>query len=171
VEFEAGAAYSCLGNYFSSMSTPDPISDLESHFGYWLRLVSNQVSHAFAARMESRGVTVAEWVILRALFGEESLNPSQLAERLELSRGAVSKLVDRLIQKRLVQCRVEKMDRRYQTLSLTAAGRKLVPSLAALADSNDEQYFGHLSAQERETLLDTLIALARGNRMRGTPLE
>ena len=35
-------------------------SDLTSHLGYWLRHVSNHVSHAFARKLESRDVTVAE---------------------------------------------------------------------------------------------------------------
>ncbi|HYD07668.1 MAG TPA: MarR family transcriptional regulator, partial [Reyranella sp.] len=34
------------------------VSDLSDHLGFWLRLVSNHVSQAFAAKVASRGVTV-----------------------------------------------------------------------------------------------------------------
>jgi hypothetical protein len=44
---------------------PRAVASLESHLGYWLRAVSNQVSGAFAARVETLGVSVAEWVVLR----------------------------------------------------------------------------------------------------------
>jgi hypothetical protein len=39
-------------------------SELTAHLGYWLRFVSNHVSLAFARKLESRGVTVADWVVL-----------------------------------------------------------------------------------------------------------
>ena len=38
------------------------VSALDAHLGYWLRAVSNHVSHAFKTKVERHGVTVAEWV-------------------------------------------------------------------------------------------------------------
>jgi hypothetical protein len=37
---------------------------LENHLGYWLRLVSKQISAAFARALQERGLSVAEWVAL-----------------------------------------------------------------------------------------------------------
>ena len=93
--------YSCLGNFWNT-DMASPISQLDDLLGYWMRFVSNHVSHAFRLKIESRGVTVAEWVVMRALFDQEPANPSQLAERIGLTRGAVSKLVDRLVTKELI---------------------------------------------------------------------
>src|ERR1700722_6885555 len=109
------------------------VSSLESHTGFWRRFVSNRVSHAFKLKVEAHGVTVAEWVVLRALFDADNVNPSEIAERLGMTGGAISKLVDRVVAKRLVKCTAGKGDRRFQCLVLTHAGRKLVPILAALA--------------------------------------
>ena len=53
----------------------EPVSDLETHLGYWLRMVSNQVSLAFAKRLEAKDVTVAEWVVMRELYDVETLAP------------------------------------------------------------------------------------------------
>ena len=50
---------------------PD-ISNLTDHTGYWLRVVSNAVSVAFARKLAERGVTVAEWVFVRMLFEAEA---------------------------------------------------------------------------------------------------
>ncbi len=147
------------------------ISNLGSHTGYWLRLVSNHVSHAFRLKVEARGVTVAEWVVMRALFDVKDVNPSQLAESLGLTRGAVSKLVDRLAAKGYVACRSEKRDRRYQVVKLTASGRKLVPGLAALADQNDREFFGHLGARERSALVAILEGIAHRRELKGVPVE
>jgi DNA-binding MarR family transcriptional regulator len=146
-------------------------SDLESHLGYWLRFVSNHVSHAFGLKVEAHGVTVAEWVILRALFDWDGVNPSQLADKIGMTRGAISKLVDRLVGKGLVLCRASKTDRRYQTLTLCASGRKLVPVLATLADRNDEEFFGHLSDAERAQLFATLRNIVQTRGLKQVPVD
>jgi DNA-binding MarR family transcriptional regulator len=131
---------------------PSSVSTMESHLGYWLRLVSNSVSHGFAQKVAGQGVTVAEWVLLRELFEHQSAAPSMLAERLGLSRGAVSKLVDRLAAKQLATKKRGAGDARYQDVAITDAGRALVPRLAALADANDAEFFGHLAAEEAMAL-------------------
>ncbi|MEG2964613.1 MAG: MarR family transcriptional regulator, partial [Janthinobacterium sp.] len=43
------------------------VSELEAHLGYWLRFVSNHVSHSFQKKAEANGVTVSEWVVLREM--------------------------------------------------------------------------------------------------------
>lgn len=144
---------------------------LEDHVGYWLRLVSNSVSHAFQLKLERRGVTVAEWVVMRSLFDRQATRPSELADELGMSRGAVSKLADRLLAKRLVKSRRDADDGRVQTLHLTPAGRKLVPSLIALADRNDEEFFGSLSKAQRTELMNLLQDVARRNEIRNVPVD
>jgi len=136
-----------------------PISQLDAHLGYWLRYVSNHVSHAFALRLERSGVTVAEWVLLRELYDVDALPPSRIADRLGMTRGAVTKLADRLIVKALVAREADAQDRRAQTLALTKKGEKLVPDLALLADKNDAEFFGHLKHEERAGLEQLLRAL------------
>jgi len=130
---------------------PQSPSELTEHLGYWLRLVSNHVSHTFAALLASKDVTVAEWVMMRALYGKEPMPPSELSANMGMTRGAITKLADRLIAKSLVVRKASRDDGRAQTLALTARGMNLVPELAALADHNDAEFFGDLSAAERKT--------------------
>jgi DNA-binding MarR family transcriptional regulator len=146
-------------------------SSLEAHAGFWLRFVSNHVSHAFKLKVETRGVTVAEWVVLRALFDAENVNPSEIAQKLGMTRGAISKLIDRVVAKRLVKCSVEKGDRRFQSLVLTPAGRKLVPALAAFADQNDAEFFGHLSDEQRSGLIALLKDIVHQHELRDVPIN
>jgi DNA-binding MarR family transcriptional regulator len=147
---------------------PSPAS-LQSHTGFWLRFVSNHVSHSFARKLTNTAVTVAEWVILRELFDAGETSPSRLAASSGLTRGAVSKLIDRLLKKGLVSRAEADNDRRFQDVNLTAAGRALVPKLAAVADRNDEEFFSHLSAKERESLVTTLKKLVTANKLKRIP--
>lgn len=152
------------------MSTTPP-SRLDDHLGYWLRMVSNAVSHSFARKVEREGVTVAEWVFLRVLYDAGTVAPSQLASQMGMSRGAISKLADRLLDKSLVERRANPRDGRAHTLALNAAGRALVPRLAALADRNDAEFFGALAADERRLLAGLLRKIARHRQLTGVPVD
>lgn len=76
---------------------PRDVPELTAHLGHWLRSVSNHVSYAFARKLATRDVTVAERVLLRVLHGRELTPPSQVA--VGMTRGAITKLADRLIAK------------------------------------------------------------------------
>jgi DNA-binding MarR family transcriptional regulator len=147
------------------------ISELRSHLGFWLRFVSNHVSNAFARRILDRGVTVAEWVVLREMYGRNEVAPSTLADEIGMTRGAVSKLIDRLVGKRLVTRQDRSDDRRFQDVGLTAAGRRLVPALASIADQNDMEFFLPLSARERELLAALLKKLVQAHNLHKIPTE
>lgn len=147
------------------------VSPLEKHLGYWMRAVSNRVSHAFAHRLAQHDIAVAEWVVLRELLRLGAPAPSTLAESVGLTRGAISKIVDRLAARGLVERVPRADDRRYQSLTLTRAGRALVPRLARLADENDEAFFGHLTMSQRRTLMALLQDLAGRHRIETPPLD
>jgi len=162
--------YSFLGNYNKDMKKET--SHLTSHVGFWLRRVSNQVSYSFARKVEASGVTVAEWVILRELFEiDEEVAPSIVADNTKLTRGAVSKLIERLVSKKLVDRKSSKDDGRYQTVSLTKAGKALVPKLAKLADQNDNEFFDGLTKAEKNQLLNTLKKIVESKGISEIPTE
>lgn len=148
-----------------------PSSDLTSHTGFWMRFVSNHVLQAFAQKILRSGVTVAEWVLLRELHGLDGTTPSRRADLTGLTCGAVSKLIDRLVTRKLIARQDCDGDRRYQNLTLTIAGHRLVPALAAILDRNDEDFFSGLSRGERETLLAILIKLVQAHGLHKLAVE
>jgi len=137
------------------------VSPLHAHLGYQLRLVSNAVSHAFARKLGERDVSVVEWVILREMYAfEDGTSPSVIAAKTGLTRGAISKLIDKLLDKGLVTRSESANDRRYQDIELTKSARKLLPQLASIADGNDEEFFAVLDGEERNYLMDIMVKLA-----------
>jgi DNA-binding MarR family transcriptional regulator len=154
-----------------SSATQIPVSHLKSHIGFWMRIVSNNVSHAFARKLEQSGVSVAEWVVMREMYGESQTSPGVVAARIGMTRGAITKLIDRLLARGYVTRQESSGDRRYQEIALTAAGRRLVPALAALADQNDEEFFHPLSRKERKTLLSIMQKLVEAHGLKKLPTE
>lgn len=151
--------------------TPAPVSDLEAHLGYWLRLISNHVSHGFRRKLAALDVSVSEWVVLRELYRRGATSPGTLVQAIGLTKGAISKLVDRLADKRLIDRTTLAEDRRHQAIELTPRGRALVPRLAALADQNDHEFFAHMPASQREQIVRAMQEVARIHHLHDIPVD
>ena len=146
-------------------------SKLTDHTGYWMRMVSNAVSQEFTRKVTGQDVTVAEWSFMRALYDYEPMPPSILAEKMGMTKGAISKLAERLLVKGLVTRTESKEDKRAHSLSLTSEGRDKIPVLAALADENDAEFFNTLTTEEHETLSRILKLLAERRGLNATPMD
>lgn len=147
------------------------ISGLESHLGYLLRRVSNSVSGGFAQSLQAKQTSVAEWVLLRHLWDRTQATPSEMADVLTMTRGAISKIIDKLESKGWVRSKINPEDSRRQLLALSGAGRRVVPELAEIADRNDETFFSCLNAEERSALRYLLGKLAVHHQMHDVPIE
>ena len=147
------------------------VSDLDAHTGYLMRMVSNAVSQEFARKVAGEGVTVAEWAVLRSMYGEQAIAPSALACKMGLTRGAISKLANRLLEKALIERTGNQDDRRGQSLSLSASGLGKVPILARIADENDAAFFAILSGEEHEGLRALLQAIIERHRLSVMPVD
>lgn len=137
-------------------------SNLEEHLGYWLRCLSNFVSHSFAERLEMHDVTVAQWVVLRTLYDSTGVTLNQAAKQVGVDKSSLSRMVERLVHKGLVN-RLEGDDRRSVGLGLTAVGKKIVLQLASLADENDHAFFQTLPLRKRQEFLTTIKHLLTAN--------
>jgi len=116
-------------------------------------------------------VTVAEWTMMRVLYSTQPVAPSQLADEMGMTRGAISKLADRLVSKSLVTREASSTDARAQSLRLTPQGAHLVPELAALAEENEAECFAHLSSEDRATLRRILKEVVVRLEITATPIE
>jgi len=152
-------------------ATQPKISCLEAHLGYWLRRVSNSVSAGFAQSLQARHTSVAEWVLLRHLWDGSQATPGEMAEALTMTRSAISKIIDKLESKGWIRSKINPDDHRGQLLSLTSAGRRVVPELAEIADRNDQRFFSCLESEERTALHHLLGKLAAHLHLHDVPIE
>jgi DNA-binding MarR family transcriptional regulator len=145
--------------------------DLESHLGYSLRRVSNHVSGAFARALQAKHTSVAEWVVLCSVRARRGITPGELAGTLDLTRGAVSKVIDKLEGKNWIRRSTRAEDSRVHPLSVTRAGNRILPQLAKIADENDREFFAVLDARESAELRRLLDKLAEFHKIRAVPME
>jgi DNA-binding MarR family transcriptional regulator len=90
----------------------------------WFRFLRlhQRVSLAMSSRLKQIGLSVPQFDLLSTLSEREGITQSELAERLYVTKGNVSGLVDRLLEAGLVERRPIANDRRSYALHLTEKG-------------------------------------------------
>ncbi len=109
------------------------------------RYVRAQMWHARPAEL-----TLPQFRALAMVAADASYGPSQLAEALLLSRPAVSRLLDELARKGLLERETDPEDRRRLVLTPTAAGRACVEQYFTAARALVTARLAVLSAAARE---------------------
>src|SRR4051794_41856105 len=100
----------------------------------WFRFIRlhRRVSAAIGGELKALGLSIPQFDLLSSLSEREGVSQQELAERLYVTKGNVSGLIDRLEASGLVERRELPADRRSYALHLTAQGRHLVDQGMAL---------------------------------------
>lgn len=133
----------------------------ETHLEAWRAVV---LSHAAVTERVQRALTAADlpplswlevlWAIERSPTGRPRM--SELAEWLTLSRGGITKLVDRLVQAGYIGRVSCTEDRRSLQAELTPAGAAMLAEMRAVYEVEVERHLSGLTPEEARTLATTL---------------
>jgi len=115
-----------------------------------------------AAKCLEYGVTLPQFGILEALHHLGPLSQGELAEKLLVTGGNITYVMDRLEEQGLV-CRTRAPeDRRVVRARLTDEGHRLVASVFPGHAEYVRDQVGHLAPEEREELRRLLKKLGKG---------
>lgn len=110
------------------------------------------------ATLRSLGLSIPQFDVLSALTEREGVTQQGLAERLYVTKGNVSGLIDRLVDAALVERRAMPDDRRSHALYLTPAGRKTAEQALAAQRAFVHLTLGRLPADDLAELNRILAA-------------
>lgn len=140
--------------------------------GGLIRTVSNHMHRSFTSELKASGVTVAEWAVLRLMHvSGDTIASSEIADYTGMTRGAISKMIDRNTKKGLVLRSESIADRRYQDIKLTKKGKDLVTEFAKMTKTINHKFFSCLSATERKNLERLLQKIAKENQITGIAIQ
>lgn len=77
-----------------------------------------------ARRFESLPISFTEWLVLMHVGMQEHMSATQLSAHLGYDMGALTRVVDGLVRRRLVRRERSRSDRRAVEIAVTAAGRR-----------------------------------------------
>jgi len=106
-------------------------------------------------RSPSAELTIPQYRVLSRL-AKEAQNNKQLAESLGVTVANMSRLVQGMVQRKLVVGTPNKTDRREVLLSLSPKGRKLFESMRKETRENLESRFQILTLNEQQSLQEAL---------------
>jgi DNA-binding MarR family transcriptional regulator len=120
------------------------------------------VRRRLARVIAPRGITLQQYNVLRILrgAGEEGLPTLEIAERMIEQAPGVTRLLDRLVGKQLVQRGRTRSDQRCVVCRITSRGLALLDELDAPMDAADGASLGALG-RERVTRLIRLLDAVR----------
>ena len=136
-------------------------SDPELPSRVWFRLIrlEARMQAAVGERLRQIGVSIPQCDVLTTLTEREGVSQQQLAERLYVTKGNISGLLDRLEEAGLVERRAAPGDRRQYSIHLTEAGRAMAEKALAVQHKWIASTLGRMADADLEALETRLVAL------------
>jgi DNA-binding MarR family transcriptional regulator len=126
----------------------------------WFRFIRlhRRALNTIASELRALGLSVPQFDLLSTLTEREGSSQQELAERLYVTKGNVSGLLDRMVEAGLVERRAIPGDRRSNALFLTEKGRDLAERGIAAQKSYVQGTLGALPPQDLADLERIVLA-------------
>lgn len=135
--------------------------DVSRSVGYQVYNLTQLMRREVEARMAALDLTDAQWRPLWVLASSPVDTANEMARLLEMDAGAMTRLLDRLEAKGLIERLRSEADRRVVHLQLTAAGRAAaakVPHVLAAVNNQFLQGFSEAEWTQLRALIERLAA-------------
>jgi DNA-binding MarR family transcriptional regulator len=152
----------------ASASQRDVMAPSTPHHGAWRSLARTHaaVSGRMQDALADAGLPPLAWFEMLAALAdadEQRMKMGELAEALVITRGGLTKLVDRLVKAGLIERTFCESDRRVSYATLLPAGAELLAEMVPVVSAELEVVFAaNISVRQAEELSGTL------DRVRGT---
>ena len=107
------------------------------------------------------GISVSQCYTLETLREEGALSMQTLAERLRLAVSTVTRIVDQLVDKRLVERQSDARDRRICQVHLTTEGQRLLHIIRNELLAREQAILQRIPATSREHVIWAIAELSR----------
>jgi DNA-binding MarR family transcriptional regulator len=151
-----------VGRIQAELKQTKPLGSLEEEAYLNVQRTANALAQRIAELLRSHDLTPAQYNVLRILrgAGHDGLNASDIGGRMISRDPDVTRLVDRLEKRGLVERWRCSEDRRVVWTRLAPAGRELIDPLDAPLNALHRDMLSHM-APERLQLLVELLEEAR----------
>jgi DNA-binding MarR family transcriptional regulator len=126
-----------------------------------LRILGN-LRHSGMELLSEVELSYPQILVLYALLDKGSLTVGELAHHLKVSQGVVSRTVDRMVEKGLLERVRDSSDRRVVNVTLSEEGRTFATRMISYHAERLERQFSQASAADREVFLRLLRQIDAG---------
>jgi DNA-binding MarR family transcriptional regulator len=132
---------------------------MRNSVGYLMRICTNRLLLQMEALFHDQELTFSQWTTLVALHDGRITSAGDLAHNICHDAGSLTRLIDEMVRRGLVDRDRSESDRRVVTLALTARGRTLVEAQAPKVMDFWNRLLCGFSHAEIDTLIELLTRL------------
>ncbi len=130
--------------------------------GFLLHEVARLLRRRFEQKARQMGLTRSQWQAIAYLSRNEGIHQAGLAELLDIEPITVGRILDKLIERDLVERRQHPSDRRTWQLYLRKEAYPLLDVMQTIADDTRAEAMNGLSAKESAAMM-SMLALMKSN--------
>jgi DNA-binding MarR family transcriptional regulator len=151
-----------MGKLLTELKQTRPFKSLEDEVFLNLQRTADKLLRRFSETLKQYELTPSQYNVLRILrgAGDEGLICREIGERMVSFDPDVTKLLDRLEARSLVQRERQEKDRRVVQTRITAEGLRLLKQMDTPLEEQISQMLRHLGEKRLKTL-NTLLEAAR----------
>jgi DNA-binding MarR family transcriptional regulator len=127
--------------------------------GYLVKRAHSLMLDIMEPVIEQRGFSFIQYVVLSALRDGIAVNPKAICLQFRHDSGALTRIIDQLAERGLLERVRRDRDRRKVELQLTPAGRETIESLIPLVVAKLNEVLTDFSKAEVQELLRLLVKL------------
>src|SRR5216684_2904469 len=131
----------------------------QNGIGYLLKRAHSLMLAVMEPLLEERGFSFIQYVILSCLRDGIAVNPKDICLQYRHDSGALTRIIDQLADRGLLERIRRDRDRRKVELQLTPAGRETIESLIPLVVDKLNEVLTDFSKTEVHELLRLLVKL------------
>ncbi|WP_353989692.1 MarR family transcriptional regulator [Pediococcus argentinicus] len=131
-----------------TLSKPNEVDALVSN----LNIVARRAQMKLDEALRPLGLTSSNYYFVLKINGSKELSQEQLMKNLFLNQSNITRRLDQLIAKGLVQKEHSPKDGRTWIITLTSAGQEIVTELTKIIEDYNEQLFTNLDVSQSELL-------------------
>jgi DNA-binding MarR family transcriptional regulator len=127
--------------------------------GYLVKRAHSLMLDILEPVIEQRGFSFIQYVVLTSLRDGIAVNPKAICVQYRHDSGALTRVIDQLAERGLLERVRRDRDRRKVELQLTPAGRETIESLVPLVVDKLNEVLGDFDGAEFQELLRLLMKL------------
>jgi DNA-binding MarR family transcriptional regulator len=124
------------------------VFQLAEDLGFLMARTHRAMRRALMARLEPAGITYPQFQVLNALCEEENVSQIALADRVNVDKTSLARMLDRMEAAGLISRGEDPEDCRVKRITLTDKGRRLQDRVRPLRDRVLGQVLKGLSEEE-----------------------
>ncbi len=129
---------------------------IHNSFSFWFCRTAAELQDKHNKLFKAHDISWPQWLVLYSIHTQAAKTPAEVANQVGVDRSAVTRLLDRLEKKKLINREHDKLDRRSIKLALTSTGTKLMPQLLKLANDCEQEVFKGIPSTERRAFKNNL---------------